>query len=313
MPATSSGGADPTITDPSDTIVYNLAVTNTGNTSLTSITVSDSLATVDCLPFVNGTDSLAPGESVNCSALVSLSQANINDGQVVNDANVIASDPSGGLVDSQSQATTSINQKTSVTLVKTASVPSTTPPTVGEQIVYSFSLQNTGNVSLSNPNVSDPLCPATLSAGVGFISDNGGNGDTVLDANEIWSFSCNYTISQDNVDNGDVANSAVGTGTPPASSGLPNPTSTASSLAVLQQETGISLDKTSSMPTISDGALSDASDVGDTITYTFNVANTGNVTLTNIVVSDPLIESAPNNGTIVCGETSLVSVPRSTH
>src|SRR5690606_4492633 len=50
-----------------------------------------------------------------------------------------------------------------------------------------------------------------------------------------------------------------------------------------------------------DNGTADVADVDDVITYTFTVANTGNVTLSDVVVSDPL----PNIGTITPASATI--------
>jgi len=192
-------------------------------------------------------------------------------------------------------------QKTSVALVKTAT-PLPNPATAGDPITYTFMLTNTGNVTLTGAQVDDPICatPASpLTFASGYVSGDAGVAG-VMEAGETWEFQCVYNISQADVDLGEVANTATGTGTPPPGSGLPDPSGTASNLADAQQNAAIALDKSSTLPTVIGGALPAATDVGDTVDYTFLIENTGNVTLTNVMVTDPLITGAPNNGMITC-------------
>src|SRR5690606_13040772 len=87
-----------------------------------------------------------------------------------------------------------------------------------------------------------------------------------------------YTITQADVDAGSVANSATGTGTPPSGPPLTPPGGTT---VPLSPSPSIGLEKT--------GVVTSGSGVaGDTITYTFVATNTGNVTLTDVVITDPL-------------------------
>ncbi len=302
-------GADATLVDPGDSITYQLDVDNTGNTTLSNVLVSDSIASVTCPattdlgnPFVNdGTAQLAVADGIVCTAEYVLQQTNLDAGGVQNTADVVSTDPTGAATNDSDTVNSGFTQKASVALVKSAT-PLPNPPSDGDPITYTFELTNTGNVTLSSPQITDPICetpasPLTFSSGYQ-SGDTGTVGE--MEAGETWVFECEYTIDQDDVNAGEVANTAVGTGTPPASSGLPAPTNTASNLADAQQNAAIALDKSSSLPTVANGTLPAATDVGDTIEYSFEVENTGNVTLTNVTVTDPLITGAPNNGTINC-------------
>ena len=302
-------GADATIVDPGDTISYQLDVDNTGNTTLSNVLISDSIATVSCpattnlgAPFVNdGTAQLAVGDGIVCTALYTLQQTDLDSGGVQNTADVASTDPTGEATDANDTVNSGFTQRTSVSLVKSAT-PLPNPANVGDLLTYTFMLTNTGNVTLTSPQVVDPICqnPASpLTFTNGFVSgDAGVAGD--MEAGETWELSCTYAITQDDIDLGEVANIATGSGTPPTASGLADPSSTASNLAEAEQDAAIALVKSSSLPSVAAGTLTAATDVGDTVTYSFELENTGNVTLSNVVVTDPLITGAPNNGVISC-------------
>jgi len=302
-------GADATLVDPGDVISYQLDVDNTGNTTLSGVQLSDSIATVTCPSttdlgnaFANdGTAQLVVGDGIACTAVYTLLQTDLDAGGVQNTAEVASTDPTGATVNDTDVVNSGFTQTTSLGLIK-AATPLSASPVDGEPITYTFTLTNTGNVSLTSPQVTDPICetpagPLTLTNGFQGV-DTGVAGE--LEAGETWVFECVYTIDLADVNAGEVANTATATGTPPPSSGLPDPSSTASNLADAQQNAAIALDKSSSLPTVANGGLPAATDVGDTVNYTFEVENTGNVTLTNVVVTDPLITGAPNNGSITC-------------
>ncbi len=318
---TTTNGADATLVDPGDSIAYQLAVDNTGNTTLSNVLVTDSIAAVTCPattnlgnPFINdGSAELLVGDGVVCTAEYVLEQTDLDAGGVQNTATVASTDPTGVGVGDTSVVDSGFTQKTSVALTKSAT-PLPDPANDGDPITYTFMLTNTGNVTLTSPQITDPICevpagPLTFTNGYQ-RGDGGAVGE--MEAGETWEFECVYTIDQDDVDDGEVANTATGTGTPPPSSGLPDPSNTASNLAKAQQNAAIALDKSSSLPTVSAGNLTTATDVGDTIAYSFLVENTGNVTLTNVMVTDPLITAAPNSGNIDCPAGISLMVPGDT-
>lgn len=86
------------ITDAGDTIHYEFEVANTGNVTLTDVTVDDALladadVTVTCAP-----STLAPGESVICTASTGyvITQADVDAGRVENTATARGTSPHGG-------------------------------------------------------------------------------------------------------------------------------------------------------------------------------------------------------------------------
>ena len=97
--------------DAGDTISYAFAVTNTGNVTLSGVTVTDPLTGLDC--FVG---TLLPGQtdSLSCSTTYVLSQADVNAGSRVNTATVDAFDPDGEPVTDSDTATVPLPKQASV-------------------------------------------------------------------------------------------------------------------------------------------------------------------------------------------------------
>lgn len=166
-----------------------------------------------------------------------------------------------------------------IAIDKTGSGPD--PLVVGEIIDYSFLVSNTGNVSLSNITVTDPL-PG--------LSPIACPGDTLAPGAEM-TCTATYTVTQEDVDAGMIENTATVTGQPPG--GLPPPSDEGSTTFPPDQNSGISIEKSGSGP--------DPLTVGATIEYSFVVANTGNVTVTDVTVTDPL----PGLSPIDCPGTTL--------
>jgi len=78
-----------------DVITYTITATNTGNVSLTTVTILDENASITSC---SGNGTLASGESLTCNAVHSITQDEINAGFVLNQASVAALDPQGNPV-----------------------------------------------------------------------------------------------------------------------------------------------------------------------------------------------------------------------
>jgi hypothetical protein len=181
-----------------DTITYNITVQNTGNTTLTGVTVTDPGAVLGtCSPVIPAT--LAPGASVVCPASHAVTQADLDAGSYTNTA-VGDSDQTG--TDSDDETVT-ITRNPALTLVK--SITSGSPfDRVGDVIKYSYLVTNSGNVSLSGPvTVADDKAPVTCPA-VSTV----GNGDGKLDPGETITCTASYTVTQADLRAGSVTNIA---------------------------------------------------------------------------------------------------------
>ncbi|MDX9730098.1 MAG: PKD-like domain-containing protein, partial [Bacteroidales bacterium] len=149
--------------------------------------------------------------------------------------------------------------------------------TVGDVIHYTLILANTGNVAISPVNISDPGADAT--PGVVRGADQTGDNDNILETGEIWIYTAQHTITQSDINAGGFTNNVTATG----SSTPCDPEITTSTVTVpADQRPSLTIAKTSTTdPNTYDAA-------GDVLTYNLTVTNDGNVTLTNIIVSDPI-------------------------
>ncbi|MFZ2753339.1 MAG: OmpA family protein, partial [Lysobacteraceae bacterium] len=159
------------------TIPYSFVVTNTGNVTVTGLTINDAqLSAAAVCP----TTTLAPGATTTCTGSHTITQVEVDAGTVVNTATATGTLPGGGTtVSPPDSTTTTIVQTPAITAVKTATLttdgglPGLADP--GDVITYSVTVQNTGNVTLGSLVVNDSFeggaattlncAPATLAPG----------------------------------------------------------------------------------------------------------------------------------------------------
>ncbi|WP_312370716.1 Ig-like domain-containing protein, partial [Stenotrophomonas sp.] len=199
---------------------------------------------------------------------------------VINTAAVTTTTPGActTAADCAPTVTTPITQTPKLTSTKV--VTSTGPYTVGSVIAYSVSATNAGTVTLADVVVSDSkLSPSSTTC-------------ASLAPNAVCTLTGNYTVTQTDVDAGNVINTAAVTTTTPGAC------TTAADCAPtvttpITQTPSLSIDKSADKTTYAS--------VGEVITYAYLVINTGNVTINGLSVSDDKIAS------VSCPVTSLVA------
>ena len=297
-----------------DRITYTVTATNSGNVALTDVTLaSDTVTGAATLglsdangPVLtamaadagntastdNGTDlvfdSLAVGEAVTFTVVYDITDADIVAGGVSNVASVSAKDPDlttiTGSVASENAASTALSADApSIALVKTATLnhdDGTPGVSAGDTIDYTFTVTNTGTVTLTDITIDDPL--VTVSGGP--------LASLAVGASDSVTFSASYTITQDDVDAGAVSNQA----TVSANAGATKVTDTSGNTEDDDDATVTTVAGTAAIALVKTATLNDddgtaGGSAGDTIDYAFTVINTGTVTLTDITINDPLV------------------------
>jgi uncharacterized repeat protein (TIGR01451 family) len=295
--------------DVEDTIEYTFAVTNQGNVTLTAIAVADDKVAAVVCPQ----DTLAPAETINCTATYSLKQEDIDRGQVENQATASGTPPSGTAVTDLSdpqtpgqgpgendKTITSLTQSPALTLVKLADVSKlqTPAPQPGDTITYSFAVKNTGNVTLTDITLADPM-PNLVVSGTTIATLAPGNVDATT-------FSAIYTITAADISQGFIENSANATGNYKDVNEAPQTTAdTSGTDETNDTSTRVELKAVPSVRVVKSATFNDitpptpGANLGDTITYEFEVTNTGNVALSDVGVVDSMLTG------ISCVATSL--------
>ena len=264
------------------TISYTFTVTNTGNDTLTGVGVTDTdlpgFSAVTCpLP------SLAPGAGEDCTSTYVTTQTDVDVGAVTNTATAHGLLPGATpLVSAPSTATVPAVRSPGISVVKSASPSTFSGP--GQTIGYTFTVTNTGNVTLTGVGVTDTDLP-----GLSGITCP----QPVLAPGAGEDCTSTYVTTQTDVDVGAVTNTATAHGLPPRST---TPLVSAPSTATVPaaQSPGITMVKSASP--------SSFSAAGQTISYTFAVTNAGNVTLAGVGVTDTDLRGL---SAVTCPQPSL--------
>ena len=218
------------------------------------------------------------GGFITCTATYAVTQADIDAGFVYNLATA-DSDEFGPDDDDNNEP---LPQDPALSLDKTGTFDAGADGVAdaGELITYTFVVTNTGNVTLTNVTVTDPL------PGLSAITCDG----TTIPVGGFITCTATYAVTQADID------AASSTTWPPRTPMSPSRTmmTTTNHCPRIRRSR---LDKTGTFDAGADGVA----DVGELITYTFVVTNTGNVTLTNVTVTDPL----PGLSTITCDATTI--------
>ncbi|WP_215226545.1 DUF7507 domain-containing protein, partial [Echinicola shivajiensis] len=249
------------------TLNYTITVTNTGNISLTGVSVADAFA--GGATYVSGdTDNdgkLDLAESWVYNASYNASQADIDAGDDLVNIAVVSSNEAA---DAQDDVTTTIDQNAGIAIVKTVDATSIGAPTT---LNYTIRVSNTGNVSLTGVSVAD-----AFAGGATYVSGDTDN-DGELDLAEIWEYSASYNAIQEDIDAGnDLVNTAI-----VSSNEAPDAQDDATT--EISQGPGIAIDKVVDQTNISSPT---------TLNYTITIRNTGNVSLTSVSVADAFASGA---------------------
>ncbi len=303
-----SGGPDPA--GAGDTITYAILTTNSGDTTVNGVDVSDPmLASLSCFAGASNAGApvtlpttLAPGAQLLCEGDYIITQDDVDDQNLVNTATVQGTTPAGAAVSGTGTVAAPLEvDAPAVTVLKalSASEPDSSFSIVGQVIEFTVTVRNSGNVTLSSTTVTDDLLPGE-SCDVPSLAP--GDEDT----------SCTfaYTVTQDDIDAGELTNVVRASSVPVSDPG--NPVTDDGTLLVdgPAAEPAFSLTKTADVATFAAP--------GETITYSYRVSNTGNVTLTALpTITDDKISSvacppypsgelAPQDS-IVCTATYLTT------
>ena len=315
------------ITGPGDTINYTITVQNTGNVTLTGVYVDDDLTAI-----VDGTSlaRLLTTDPVFISGSLNSNSGTLKVGEIATYTATYVITSDDFLVDSLSNIVTAygnnpngitVNDTNDPTVVEIDANPSLTVSKqvsaiqddgdgyngTDDVIDYTITIVNTGNVALSNVELTDILIDgdgASTELTAEFDLTNTAT-EGVLEVGESAIYSAQFTIDQTASDTGLIRNTAIVIADDPSGNEIEK-------TAFVDIETGatasIEVLKTWAINTDndSDGIV----DQGDSVTFTIEVQNTGNIILNSVGYQDTLRDG--NDVIIATPTLSFVSADQGT-
>jgi len=322
------------IANPGDVVTYNYVITNCGNVSLTEIAVVESQSeftgTGDLpVPSVPVLQRITPGESTTASATYAITQEDIDEGFINNQATASGNDPFGNGVTDQSDTTnpndpndtggpndptyTPIPQDACIEAIKSSFFGLGPDDIVsnGDTIFYTYTLKNCGNVTLIGLTITEL---ETAFSGTGNLPIPEVPSSLIIGPGQQSVSSSIYVITQADIDEGFVDNQVLVSGIDPIGNvvedlsdtgnendvnetgGPDDPTNTP-----LEENPCIEITKTSLFDIGGNGIAN----AGDLIQYFYIITNCGNVTLNNIVVTETT-DNFSGTGTLPVPSSPLI-------
>ncbi|MFF2011879.1 hypothetical protein ACFVWY_22740 [Streptomyces sp. NPDC058195] len=267
---------DTRVYEAGDDVTYTYTVTNLGPQELTNLSVGDDRVTGVTCEATTLAPNGQPGDSTTCTGTYRITEADAEAESVTNVAT--ARGRSGGTdVESEPDEVT-VLVASELTLGLTKSTDDSRVYRPGDQVSYTYTVTNTSNVTLTNIAVEDDLVPdVTCEA-------------TTLAPGASTTCTGTYTVTRADADRGEIANVAVAHGQFGRTDVQSEPDN-ATVRTETETEPSLSLAKT-----VDDTRTYR---VGDTVTYTYTVTNTGSQELTGIAVNDDRVTG------VTCEATTL--------
>ena len=253
-----------------ETINYVITVENDGNLTLTNVKIEDAL-TGNAGENAWMIDTFAPGEKQTFETSYVVTEADVIAGKVVNNATGEAENPDP----KKEETPVTPGEKEDpvetpnpgLTVVKTSDAEGQV--TLGQKITYTITVTNNGNVTISGVKLDDSL------TGDNWTLGNIKPGETVTKKTT-------YTVTEKDIIAGKVENHATATGKDPSGNEIKDEGEKTVTTEESNPQITVTKETTSTPKNGKTYAL------GEKITYKITAKNTGNLTLTDVTVSDKL-------------------------
>ncbi|MDH3306032.1 MAG: choice-of-anchor E domain-containing protein [Acidimicrobiia bacterium] len=272
-----------------DPVTWTYVVTNTGNVPLSNVVVTDDILGVIAGPDSGDANTNGILETTETWTYSTAGVATL--GQYANIGDVVGSPLVGDPV-TDDDPSHYFGSAPSIHIEKATNGQDADTPTgpailVGAPVTWTYVVTNTGNVPLSNVVVNDDILGVIAGPDSGDANTNG-----ILETTETWTYSTAGVATL-----GQYANIGDVTGTPAFG---PPVTDDDPSHYIGVEEPGIQIEKFTNGDPGDDVNCADGPIVlvGAPVTWTYVVTNTGNVPLSNVVVTDDVLGviAGPDSG-----------------
>ena len=274
-----------------DTVSYKITVKNDGNLTIKDITVTDKRTGLS-----ETIASLAPGANKTFTTETKVTEADILSGHIINDATATGTSPDPdkpdvpvdpGHTDDDPEDKNGHLTIEKVTTSKAAAEDG--KYALGEEITYKITVKNDGNLTITDITVEDEL------TGDKWNLDSLAPGATK-------EYEAKYTVTEADILEGEVVNVATGTGK--------SPDPDKPDVPVVPGEDPEPTEDPKPAIVFTKTANKASYQLGETVTYTFTVKNTGNLTINDLSLVDNLAGiklGALNKTSIAPGETATAT------
>ena len=249
-----------------ETINYRITVTNDGTAKLYNLNITDLLTEDEW----NNRQALAPGEKLTFDTAYKVTDQDTEDGFVTNQAAGNAQDANGNIVKPEPASVRVPVQKAKPSLYLEKTSDKDKAVELGETIHYIIRVVNNGNTVVSDIVVKDEMTGDSWDAGT-------------LKPGEDKSFHTEYVVTEKDILAGSVKNVALADGKDP-NGDKPNVTPGEIENKTVPENSHLTVTK----KTVSSPKNHSGYAVGETIRYQIEAFNDGNLTLTDVEVTDPL-------------------------
>ena len=275
-----------------ETITYKIIVKNDGNLTIKDIEVTDEL-TGNTGDKAWKIEELAPGKLEEFTTSYTVTEKDILAGSVVNEATAKGKSPDPEKPDvpvkpgEKEDPTDPANGHLNITKTTTSTPANGSAYALGETITYQITVKNDGNLTIKDIEVTDEL--------TGNIGDKAWKIDS-LSPDESKVFTAEYKVTEADILKGEVHNEATAKGKnpDPEKPEVPVDPGTKDEPTV-KAEPSLFVDKEANQKA---GGYA----LGEEISYTIRVLNNGNVTISNITVTDEMTGLNETIPTLAVGE-----------